>query len=244
MIDEALADGVLTDDEYRRISDAATEAGLDEAMLRSEMVAKVQPHAQKLFDGIIEGVRARREMSPNDEVAIDHLVASLRMGIRPDTEALKPYKLLWAINHGEVPEVEEIRAPIILGKGERCFFGASAVWCQIKTITHHQGYVGGSIRFRVARGVSVGLGRYLPVSTKQDEMTPISEGDIYLTDRRLVFVGAKRSNETKYAQVVQVEPYTDGISVAKAKGVPDLYVLKHSSDAAGAEAIIRLFAGQ
>jgi hypothetical protein len=71
------------------------------------------------------------------------------------------------------------------------------------------GYRGHS--FRVVKGWTYHTGNFS--SQSHDELKELDRGRLTLTNKRLVFTGARRSVEINLAKINSIEPYTDGISV-------------------------------
>jgi len=73
------------------------------------------------------------------------------------------------------------------------------------------GYGGPS--FRIAKGVSWRLGAFRAQSESHEELRTIDQGRFTLTNKRLVFSGAKRTVDINLNKIVSIEPYSDGIAV-------------------------------
>ena len=100
---------------------------------------------------------------------------------------------------GELP-VRDV--PIRLKKGEVCFYyDPTATLCEPRAV-RSGGYGGTSIR--VARGVSIHTGRF--GSESHDEWRKITEGALYVTNRRIIFDGAMKNRVISIADVLSIEP--------------------------------------
>ena len=100
---------------------------------------------------------------------------------------------------GDLP-VREV--PIRLKKGEVCFFyDPTATLCEPRAV-RSGGYGGTSIR--VARGVSIHTGRF--GSESHDEWRKITEGALYVTNRRIIFDGALKNRVISIADVLSIAP--------------------------------------
>jgi hypothetical protein len=113
-----------------------------------------------------------------------------------------------------------VAAPnFMLKKDESCYYTAPAtLYSMHKERTYQGGY--GGVSVRLARGIWVrsGGGRAIPVTSQK--MKSDGEGTVYLTDRRLVFVGATKSVEIPFTKMASVEPYADGLRVDVANKTP------------------------
>ena len=72
------------------------------------------------------------------------------------------------------------------------------------------GYRGTSVR--VAKGVSFRVGGMKARSESHEELRNIDQGSLVLTNKRLIFIGSKRTTNIDLRKIVAIEPYRDGIS--------------------------------
>jgi hypothetical protein len=73
------------------------------------------------------------------------------------------------------------------------------------------GYGGPS--FRIAKGVYWRLGAFGSQSESREELKAIDQGRFTLTNKRLIFSGAKRTIDINLNKIISIEPYSDGIAV-------------------------------
>ncbi len=73
------------------------------------------------------------------------------------------------------------------------------------------GYGGPS--FRIAKGLSWRLGAFKARSESHEELRAIDQGRFTLTNKRLIFSGAKRTVDINLNKIISIEPYSDGIAV-------------------------------
>ena len=71
------------------------------------------------------------------------------------------------------------------------------------------GYGGPSIH--VAKGVSFRLGAVAAQSESHEELRTIDKGSLILTNKRLIFIGSKRTTNIDLKRILAVKPYKDGI---------------------------------
>jgi hypothetical protein len=108
--------------------------------------------------------------------------------------------------------LQAIQSPLVLKKNETCYWTGSVECFSLHKHSYRTGTYGGP-SFRVARGLYWRAGgfRSAPVSTQAMESD--GKGSLYLTNLRLVFVGAAKSAEFPFAKIASVEPFSDGIQV-------------------------------
>ncbi|MCB9964494.1 MAG: hypothetical protein H6855_00220 [Rhodospirillales bacterium] len=214
----ALADGVLTDDEARTLERKAEELGISDEYinkLRHEDFAKrIKP--------IISRIETTHRFSPDDEAELKTMAGDLKIASEFGGE-FQMFRDLWTYENEGRFDLEPIDVPILTGANEECYFEAPAIWRQIKTVSKHRGYVGGSVGFRVAKGVRFSVGRAVPVRDVYEEMQDISGGEIYVTNKKIVFNGSRKSTNVTMGRIVQLELYNDGIEIRKSTGKPDFF---------------------
>jgi ribosomal protein L40E len=69
----------------------------------------------------------------------------------------------------------------------------------------------GGPTFRMAKGVSFRLGAVSARSESHEELKNIDQGTLVLTNKRLIFIGSKRTTNIDLTKIVAIEPYKDGI---------------------------------
>lgn len=65
-------------------------------------------------------------------------------------------------------------------------------------------YAGGSIGFRVAKGVTLRFGRAVPITSTREELVEKAGGDLYVTNKKLAFIGQAASIMVDGAAAAQV----------------------------------------
>lgn len=232
IIVEALSDGEITDAEFDKIMQAKNELGLSEDYIHN-LIAK---HFNKAIQPILKRIRKSRRFSLDDEKEI--IAIAKKFQVTPHfVDDLKIYRSLWEIETTGTFTPSPISVPIRLNKREECYHAASSVWAQLKVVRKHSGYVGASVGFRIAKGVTLRLGKAIPSVSKSEEIVDISSGTLYVTNKRLIFVGDKKSTNITFGRIISHEIYRDGIEIRKTSGRPDIFKL----DSADVEFIDALF---
>ena len=112
------------------------------------------------------------------------------------------------LNHDPLQPIHGVE--LALAHDENCYFsGPMSIWTKHTHTYRVGGYAGPS--FRVARGVSFRMGAFksAPVSTTDYEQD--DQGTLYITSQRVVFAGQSSTKVVKLKDVVQCEPFSDGI---------------------------------
>jgi len=77
----------------------------------------------------------------------------------------------------------------------------------------HGGYAGPSIR--IAKGISFHVGRFGSSSESHQEIRNIDKGILTITNQRLVFSGAMKTVSINLEKIIQIDPFSDGVSLHK-----------------------------
>lgn len=222
-IDKALADHVITDAEIEAINRLQVELGLADDKAQREYEKKVRGLVEKLTGKVVARVQASRRFSPEDEQELMDICRQLKVKPELDLDSFRVYRKLWEVEETGRLEPEPIEADIRLARGESCYHRCPASWLQLRTVREHHGYVGGSIGIRVAKGVTLRFGRAVPITTTREQLTPLASGGLYVTNKKIAFVGSPRSTNVTYGRLARWELWQDAIEVIKNSGKPDVF---------------------
>ena len=118
---------------------------------------------------------------------------------------------LMGLENGSITIKHEGQSPVILKKNEIISLIMDNIQLQEPRAVRqtHAAYGGPTIR--VAKGVSFRLGGASARSESHDEIRVIDNGDLVLTNKRLIFIGTKRTVNIDLRKIVSIVPYRDGI---------------------------------
>lgn len=200
---EILEDGVLTPEEVHHVQELMEATGLT--------FDDISRWKRDLFKRAMKGVQARGATSAQ----LDGLTAIQRYLTLPDSEVPQEISEIrrwrWLVNlreHGPSPiEVHNV----VLRKGEICYWEERATLYEEKVV--RSGYQGGSrgVSIRVMRGVSFRVGNHRGNFVSEKADMPVAEGSLVVTNRRLIFRGDRKSFESKFEKVLELELFRDGI---------------------------------
>lgn len=116
-----------------------------------------------------------------------------------ERDALREELIAWAKELERNGGLTPVSVDISLHADECAFYKSSVHLFEVRAVrvTHH---VGGAVR--VSRRTSLGGGR--SVSESHDEWRPITRGTLYVTNKRVVFVGEKQSRVVDLKNIVSV----------------------------------------
>jgi hypothetical protein len=235
-LEKALADGVLTNDEVSYLEERSDELGVDQ-----QYVDRIRrEHFNKQVALIKDRIQKTRRLSPDDEARIEKLADDLRMelDIGPEFNIMR---FLWAWENRHPVSPEPIAAGILLARNEACYLAARAKWRQVKTFKERAGSSGFSSSIRIMKGLSYRSSTLKPRYRTWEGMHDVSDGTLYVTSKKVMFDGARRSTSIPYGKLVSLQLYTDGIELKKSTGKSD-YFITDSTSAEYALALIQHFA--
>lgn len=121
-------------------------------------------------------------------------------------QAAKQEKRLQDLAQAPLTEITPSRA--MLKPGEKAYGAATASLLENKVVGYQAGTSGVSVR--VAKGVTVRAGGMRGGSVK--DWVTVAEGELVITDRRVVFAGDRKSFSIAFDDLLSVTPYSDGFA--------------------------------
>lgn len=214
----AIADGRLRPDERSFLERLQAQLRLDEAIVR-------RIHARKVKDLVAQRVRSAEEnerLHPHQEAELEALARSLRVEIRLGERTrrlLEKFRFYWLIENGDVPEIDT-RLP--LQRGEACYFVADADWYEPRRVTRRVG-AGPTLRIRIAEGSYRRMGDLGVQRASEDLMARVDSGRVYVTNKRLVFQGARGDEPLRIGAISDFTAYRNGVELDRASA-PSLFL--------------------
>ena len=121
------------------------------------------------------------------------------------------------------PRVVKMAWAINLQKGEACHITAChitafATWHEMRTRTERINYGGPVASIRICKGLRYRIGSVQVQRVTRDEMVEIDRGQLYVTNKRIIFNGAKKNSTIRLSALLSFSPYADGVALEKASG--------------------------
>ncbi|PIO48174.1 MAG: hypothetical protein CMR00_06115 [[Chlorobium] sp. 445] len=172
-------------------------------------------------------------LSPDEDAEFEMLCKNL--GVAPKFDAhtkaqLDRLRLYWYIENADLSQLPNLFVNIKLQKNERCYLKSHAEWYELRTVTKRINYAGLSGRMRIAKGIYYRVGTIAPQRITSEELTYIDSGNLYLTDKRVIFMGSKRNFTIRMAQILAFTPYSDGIEIEKDAGRNPILKINNDND--------------
>ena len=163
-------------------------------------------------------ILADGEISPEEEEELASIQKNLDVKLSYEVKVskdLEKMRTIWRINHAELTPVF---ADVNLHKNETCYFESRAEWYEQRAVTATTNYGGPTGRIRIAKGVYYRYGQINHGTSGHQELTQIDTGTIYITNKRLIFMGTKKNTTISFDSILDINPYSDGMGVQKASG--------------------------
>ena len=214
-------DKYLTPDEEKTLQELKLNLGLadDDIKKANDELNKLQLSTKKtnitICDQKVAVVSSDKQITPKEELELAELMNSLAVSESdlPDKtrQTLSDARLLASLAQGVLPTLQVV---ILLKPGEVCHFLTPARLQEEFTKTR---YVGGShgASFRVAKGVTIRTGSYRrsPIKERYEEIT--DNGILYVTNKKVLFVGERKNVSYPINKIVNVNKFTDAIQFQK-----------------------------
>lgn len=204
----ALADSILSESEKKGLLHLGRQLDLDEdtmhALYNQALCNLIQ---EKVEDALEDG-----ELSPDEEADINETCERFDIDIsyKANTErAINRAKKLWQIRHAPL---SPISVGIQLKRDENCFALFDALWLEVRRSTAtpwHPRYITLSDNSEIALS-------YAPIV--EDCLTEIDAGQLFLTNKRLIFVGKGTTTTIPFSKILRIEQFREGIKVHKETG--------------------------
>lgn len=142
--------------------------------------------------------------------------------INMEAEALKKQEIakqkekdandfLMGLENGSIPINYSGQSPVILKKDELISIILENINLQEPRAVRQTNAAYGGPTIRVAKGVSFRMGGASARSESHEEIRVIDNGKLVLTNKRLIFIGTKRTVNIDLRKIMAIVPYKDGI---------------------------------
>lgn len=206
-----IADDRLSDSEREELSALRTEFNLSDSDGRDIYSDECRMKIQAYIDGII----ARRRMSPDEEATLNNMISGLNIDAQFTGDGLQKLRRFWSIENADLPVLV---SPINLQKTENLYYSAKIEWYEERARTVSVSYAGITKNFRIAKGLSLRVGNIAPSRNTEEYMKLIDSGDVYFTNKRIVFVGNSTNKTIPLPKILYITPFSDGVEIGKDTG--------------------------
>lgn len=210
----AVSDGVLTEQEKCNLEILRNKLLIDNEIAESIL----KSNSEKIVSDFINDAISDERLSDEEFDTMNQIAANLGVSLKLTSSTkrnLDTYRLYWLIENGELPI---LYSSINIQKNEFLHFEASVNWMEQRRVTTRVNYTGVTARIKITKGVYYRMGSYAPKTISEDVWKVIDSGTIYLTNKRLIFMGAKGNKTIRINKVLDLNPYKNGIEIQKETG--------------------------
>ena len=216
-LEDALADGVLTEEEAEELDNMRQENALSEAEVR--MVALT------LYRRALGNAMADSRITADEEATLRRLQKLLALSdadLREDRQQVQRVHLLARVERGDLPMVD---APIALDPGERCHWVVQARLAQKLTLPGPLRPPLAHLRFRVDDDAAFLIEDARDQLASSEEIMPLDLGMLVVTSRRTLFRGARRELAAPHVKLEAIAIFGDAIRLENMDTEPNLLFL-------------------
>jgi hypothetical protein len=226
-LNEFLKDDKISKSEKEILKELEKNLTIKQSVLQEIYNKKVSNIYQNYLDKTISDER----LSPDEEKQLKVLADNLnikKINMAEQTKhLLDKYKLFWKIDNGDIPNVD---VQISLQKNETCHFKTNINLFELRRITRRINYGGPTLRLKIMKGVYYRAGSLGIQIVSQDVMTHVDSGNLFLTNKRIIFIGSKKNTTIRLNKVLDFECFKNGVSISKETGKSPFYEFNEDTD--------------
>jgi len=215
-MERLMADGYFTEDDNNKLEQFAAYLGLDVKdidKLRAE-------HFKKILEPIKERCSQTFHFTDEDQSIVNDLSKryNATVTLEPTMQMCREIYLLEVKN---VFAFKPMSSPgVILDSSELLYLTRPTQWHQLRS--NSKGYGSASISMPTGlRGVRFRVGESVPI--RSEEITLLATGNLFVTSKRLLFSGDRRSTNITYTRIIGTSIYSDSVEVKKSTGKSDYF---------------------
>lgn len=219
---KAVNDGKLTADEIKELEQRKSELGLSDEDIKGIK--------SEVYLAAFASAKSDTQVTSAEEqelIGIQKYLGLADSQIGPTKKELARLRLLNEIQMGNMPSIPSV-ANLVLQKGEKIYWFESATLAEEKVIKRN--YRGGSsgVSFRIMKGVSYRVGSSRGHIESTTGIVAVSEGDVLISNKRLIFRGDKKSFASKLENILDIQLFTNGVHFSENnKSKPRLIQFSH-----------------
>jgi len=158
-------------------------------------------------------------VNPAEEQTLYAIAENLNIDVNMSDDLihkLSKFKLYWQIEHDKIPAIE---SDINLIRGEKLYFkGEDVDWLEMRKVTKRYNYAGPTARIKIAKGIYYRLGSMSVQPVTEDEWKTIDSGAIYVTNKRIIFMGNRSNKTIRLNRILDIIAYSNGVDIQKDSG--------------------------
>ena len=224
--ENAISDGHMTDEREATLKKLGNELKLTEGI--TNPISDISRH--NFIDNLLKKIVADGKISPDEWTELNDAAKNLKIDMKTDDKTnsqIERLKLNWQIQNGELPILS---TEINLQKGEICHYRNHIDWLEHRTVTKRINYGGPRVRFKIVKGLYYSAGSVAVQRVTSDQIQVIDSGTVYLTNKRVIFLGNKKNSNIRLDKILSIVPYSDGVELEKDTGKSPILRMTSSAD--------------
>jgi hypothetical protein len=217
---KALQDKVLSDSEKQALAAMAENFALPESV----RVDIYKHETLAILQDAYNLAAADRRITEEEDARLTAMAANFGINVTQDAhsqELVERFRLLARLDAGQLPS---LTVPVLLQRGERCHAQYDCSLKEVQTVTKRINYSGPTARIRIAKGLSWRFGSVSLRRVTHDEMRRLDSGTLYITNKRLLFNGARANVQTPFKRIIRFTRHKDGLQIEKDAGRDQFYL--------------------
>jgi len=210
-----IADGKVNEVEKTKLEEYKIKLELTNTEAQNIYNEEANKYFIEYANEIIEDDR----VNPTEEQTLYAIAENLNIDVNISDELmhkLSKFKLYWQIEHDEIPTIE---SDINLIRGEKLYFkGENVNWLEMRRVTKRYNYAGPTARIKIAKGIYYRLGSMNVQPVTEDEWKTIDSGSIYVTNKRIIFMGDRSNKTIRLNRILDIVAYSNGVDIQKDSG--------------------------
>lgn len=219
---EAVADGVLTQEEHEELERLRREKDLT--------AGEVRMAARAIYRSALREAAADDVLTPEEDEALHRLQATLGLSeadLGADLTQVSRLRMLARTTEGNLPAV---KCPVPLVPEEVCHWVVQCTLADRLAIPTGRAATLRGTTWPVTGDVGFSPTRQLSALRPADDILPTDLGMLVVTSRRTVFQGARRTLSVPHARVDALTVFADGIRLDELRPTPQRYFLVDDPD--------------
>ncbi|MCS6821841.1 MAG: hypothetical protein NZ551_08220 [Microscillaceae bacterium] len=224
-VERVINDGELDENERIFIEKLQNDLRLPDSIAKKIY----QTSGQELIRNFMNNAIADAKLTPEEEQELIKIAKNLNAEVRLDSatkSSLEKYKLYWQIENDEMPElVVDINIP----RNEKCYFHTQAIWYEPVKEAQQIIHSSSSLRIKIAKGL-YWRNKNEAVKKIDNNWEAIDTGDMYLTNKRILFKGKKGDKIILLNRILDFTVYSNGIDIERETGKNPFLSFERTTD--------------
>jgi predicted transcriptional regulator len=214
VVEAYLTDNQLSEEERQSLDRLLPQLPIEPDTAKDIMSKAAETRIEQRLQELTQDER----LSPQEIQELKNLAAHFGVELpeeRLESKELLRFQFYWYLESGPLTGLE---LGINLRKGEEAYLSLPVDWYEYRSRTRRINYGGPTARIRIARGIYWSAGSLGVERVSEDYLKLIDSGLLYITNKRLLFMGQKGNKQLPYYRILTYEPFSNGLSLQKDSG--------------------------